>query len=54
MWAMYIQMRMGKRLWEFAAEGADEGCNRCLQERTGFWGYCPIDDLKNASWQCGE
>ena len=52
MWAIgiiYMEMRLGKRPWEFSAEGANEAYDRYLRERTGLWGYRPIENLKNVS-----
>lgn len=53
MWAagiIYMEMRMGKRPWSFAAEFANEGFDQYLRERNGLWGYRPIENLKNVSW----
>jgi protein-serine/threonine kinase len=53
MWAagiIYMEMRMGKRPWGFAAECANESYDQYLRERTGLWGYRPIENLKNVSW----
>lgn len=47
MWALgvvYMEMRTGKLLWSFAAEGADEFYDRYLMERSGMWGYRPIEN----------
>ncbi|KAF4617960.1 hypothetical protein G7Y89_g15022 [Cudoniella acicularis] len=50
MWAVgliYMVMRTGKLLWEFAAEGADDCYDSYLLERMGLWGYRPIENLDN-------
>lgn len=52
MWAagihIYMEMRMGKRPWGFAAECANEGYDQNFRERKGLWGYRPIENLKNS------
>lgn len=50
MWALgvvYMEMRTGKLLWSFAAKGADESYDRYLMERSGMWGYRPIENLSD-------
>jgi protein-serine/threonine kinase len=47
---IYMEMRMGKRPWGFAAVCANEGYDQYLWERTRLWGYRPIENLKNVSW----
>jgi protein-serine/threonine kinase len=53
MWALaivYMEMRTGKLLWNFAAEGGDEYYDRYLRDRSGLWGYRPVENLENVSW----
>jgi serine/threonine protein kinase len=52
MWALaivYMEMRTGKLLWTFAAEGGDEYYDKYLQDRSGLWGYRPVENLENVS-----
>jgi len=52
MWALaiiYMEMRTGKLLWNFAAEGGDEYYDRYLRDRKGLWGYRPVENLENVS-----
>lgn len=50
MWALaiiYMEMRTGKLLWNYAAEGGDPFYDRYLQARFALWGYRPIENLEN-------
>lgn len=52
MWALaivYMEMRTGRLLWTFAAEGGDEYYDKYLQDRSGLWGYRPVENLENES-----
>jgi serine/threonine protein kinase len=52
MWALaivYMEMRTGRLLWTFAAEGGDEYYDKYLQDRSGLWGYRPVENLENVS-----
>jgi serine/threonine protein kinase len=52
MWALaivYMEMRTGRLLWTFAAEGGDEYYDKYLQDRSGLWGYRPVKNLENVS-----
>jgi serine/threonine protein kinase len=52
MWAVaviYLEMRTGRLSWSLAAEGVDESYDRYLQERSGFWGFRPIQNLSDVS-----
>jgi len=45
MWALaivYMEMRTGRLLWTFAAEGGDEYYDKYLQDRSGLWGIVQL------------
>ena len=52
MWAagvVYLEMRTGTTYWGLAAEGADERYDRYLMEKSGMWGFRPIENLNDVS-----
>jgi hypothetical protein len=47
---VYLVMRTGKLLWNFAAEGGDDYYNKYSQDPRYLWGYRPIEnpeDVRN-------